>query len=46
MLETTLKENEDSKHLLLEEHEAIRIIMTRGIYNVIAAISLATITLN
>jgi hypothetical protein len=46
VLETTLKEDEDNKHLLLQEHEAIIIIMTREIYSVITAISLGTIALN
>ena len=46
MLKTTLKEDEDNKHLLIEEKEAITITVTREISSVIAAISLGTIALN
>jgi len=46
MLKTTLKKDGDNKHLLIEEKETITITMTRGISNVIAAISWDTIALN
>jgi hypothetical protein len=46
MLKTTLKKDGDNKHLLIEEKETITITMTRGISNVIVAISWDTIALN
>ena len=44
--ETPPEEAEDNKHSLLEEEEAVTIIVTRGISNVIIAINLGTIALN
>jgi len=45
-VETPLEEAGDNKHLLLEEEEAVTIIMTKGISSVIVAINLGTIALN
>ena len=46
VVETPPEEDEDNKHSLLKEEEAVTITMTRGISNVIVAINLGTIALN
>ena len=46
VVETPPEEVEDNKHSLLEEEEAVTIIVIKGISNVIVAINLGTIALN
>ena len=46
VVETPPEKDEDNKHSLLEEEEAVTITMTRGISSVIVATNLGTIALN